>query len=71
MREFIIDRPQVILICGKANDTLFVQMNFHRAHRCYQHINTHIPLVTTDEQRVVDVPLYDALLVVVELGNVV
>ena len=67
MGEYVAQLVRVVPFTGEANDALFEQVELQGAHLGDQHVNTHVPLGATDQQRVVNVLLDNALLVVLQV----
>lgn len=68
--EDILQISGVVAFGWEANDTFFEQVDFQRPHLRDQDVNTHVPLRTTDQQRVVNVLLDHTLLIVLEVLKV-
>lgn len=71
MREDVLNVICVVALGGEPGDTLLEQMDFQRPHLRDEHIYAHVPLRPPDQQRVVNVLLYDALLVILQVLQVV
>jgi len=61
----------VVLIGGKPDNALSVEMQLQRSHLGDQHINSHVPLGALNEQRVGNVLLNNTLLVILQICHVV
>ena len=64
MRKLVAQLAHVVPVRAESDKTFFVQVHFHWAHLSNEDVDAHIPLNSTDEQRLADILLYDALLVV-------
>ena len=67
MWEDVLQAVGVVALGWEAHNTLFEQVDFQRTHLCYQHIYTHVPFGSPDEQRVVNVLLDHTLLVILQI----
>ena len=67
MGEDVAQLVRVVPFTREANDAFFEQVELQRTHLGDQHVNAHVPLGATDQQRVVNVLLNNALLVVLQV----
>lgn len=71
MREYVLETPCVILFRREPHNAFAIQVHFEGSHLGDQYVNAHVPFVIFNQQRIGDVLLNDALLVVGKLPNVV
>ena len=71
MAELVVETRDVELFCAEADKTLLVEVDLEWTQRGYYHIDAHVPLVTTDEQRVLNILLNNQVRVVSKLPDVV
>lgn len=71
MAEEVSKVIHVVTLGGEANDALFKEVKLEWPQLGDKHIYAHVPLGAADQQRVVDVLLNHALLVVLQVLQVV
>lgn len=71
MRVDVFQHAAVVASGRKSTYALFIQKYLHRSHLSYQNINAHIPLRSSDKQRVLNVLLNNRRLVILKVANVI
>ena len=71
MREEVSQLWIIIPFSWKPNKSLFIQVKLHWPHLRYGYIDSHVPLNTSNEHRVVNVLLENALLIVFQVVDVI
>ena len=67
MGKDVAQLVRVVPFTGEANDAFLEQVELQGAHLGDQHVNAHVPLGASDEQRIVNVLLDNALLIVLQV----
>lgn len=70
MREQIVQSSQVVLVCTEPYQAFFVHVDSERMKAGHCHVETQVELVSTNEQRAADVPLYHRGAIVGQLRQV-
>ena len=71
MRVYVFQHAAVVASGRKSTNALFIQKYLHRSHLSYQNINTHIPLCSSDKQRVLNILLNNRSLIILKVANVI
>ena len=67
----VLERRVVVPVRREAHYSFAIKVNFHWPHLRDEHVNAHVPLGLANEHGLCNVLLDDALLVVVQVGQVV
>lgn len=70
MRVYVLQVLSVVFLRRETHDTFSEEVHFQGTCCCYKYIDAHVPLVASNEQRVSNILLDDALLVILKFSNV-